>query len=67
MTFTPTAPFGTGGNVTATTSTVNADFGAKNFPNSPNFGISVTSTATRLLTINTQNLGTTPPSNAGTT
>jgi hypothetical protein len=67
MSFTPQPPYGVGGNVTATTSTVNADFGAKNFPNSPNFGSSVTSTATRLLTINAENLGSTPPSNAGTT
>lgn len=61
MTYTLNAPFGVGGPVNATTSTVNTDFGAKNFPNSPNFSTGRSSTATDLLTANSRNLGTKPP------
>jgi hypothetical protein len=60
MTFLPSGPFGTGGNVTATTSTTVADSGAKNFANSPNSD-GKHGTAKFLLTLNKLRIGTTPP------
>lgn len=66
MTWTPQPPFGTGGNVTGTISTVNADFGAKNFPNSPNTDGEL-STFEYLQDLNNSNIGTEPASNAETT
>ena len=61
MSFTPNAPFGTGANVTATVDSTIANFGATNFPHSPNFAISETSTAEYLLSLNNANIGKTVP------
>src|SRR5260370_32497234 len=44
MTWTPSPPFAIGGNITATTSTTNADAGRINFANSPNFSSGTTTT-----------------------
>jgi len=61
MTYTPNAPFGTGGNVTATVDLTNSNFGATNFAHSPNFAISETSTAEYLLSLNNANIAKTVP------
>ena len=67
MSFSPLPPYGVGGSVNATISTTIANQGASpNFANSPNTN-GLTSTAERLLTVNSENIGTTVPSNAGTT
>lgn len=66
MTYLPTSG-GTGGNVTATVDLTDANFGAENFPNSPNYSISITSTAEYLESLNVLNSETTVPSNAETT
>jgi hypothetical protein len=61
MTFIPTGPFGTGGNVTATASTTVADSGANtNVPNSPNFSGGKSSTTVFHQKLNVLNIGTTP-------
>jgi hypothetical protein len=64
MTYLPLPPFGVGGAVNATVSTVNADFGSGNssatVANSPNYSTGETSTAEYLLTINNSNIGTEP-------
>ena len=65
MTFIPTNQGS--GNVTATTNTTNADFGAKNFPNSPNFSTGESSTKTYEQDLNVLNIGTAVPSSTGTT
>jgi hypothetical protein len=57
MTFTPTAPFGTGGSVNATIDLTVANSGATNFPNSPNFSNGKTSTAVFQQTLNVSNIG----------
>jgi hypothetical protein len=71
MTFLPTSG-GTSGQVTATVSTVNANFGSGNssatLANSPNFNSGETSTETyETASLNVANIGTLPPSNNETT
>lgn len=51
-----------------TISTMVFDFGRINFPHSPNYSIGVTGTQNYIANkLNILNVGTTPPSNAGTT
>jgi hypothetical protein len=61
MTFIPQPPFGTGAPVNATTDTTNANFGATNFPHSPNFSSGKTSTQGYEAKLNVLNVGTKPP------
>ena len=48
------------GQVTATTSTTNADLGRVNFANSPNYGSGKTTTALFVSALNVLNVGTQP-------
>ena len=65
MTFIPTSVGS--GNVTATTDNTVSNFGAKNFPNSPNTDGDSSTETFEITALNVLNLSTSVPSNAGTT